>query len=733
MKHFFLLLCAAASLFTATTATSQLANTWKPYGGPYHKGGNFYDFTQLNDGTLFAASAGSGVYRSTDDGRTWQHADSNLKDLSVVALAAAPDGTILAVTLANSVFASTNKGVLWEEYPLAASGSFGARNVVVTPQGTWLVATSQGIYRSTDKGANFAASNTGITETSKRARAFVMDSKTIYAAVRDRIYRSNDDGQTWVGGTATISDVNTNQVFDMAMGATGELYFTGQLFDDIFISVDSGNTMGSISFNLPFVPGTNDLHIPLGIATDQQGNLYAGLAERGVFMLEPNNSQWVELPHGALTEGAIWSVFASKTGTILAGTEHNMFYKLTSANWEVSTGKQFSDVQNLWKKNSSLLSLADGRLYNGLIPMSVSGSDARITFMEHTEFGSLYAGSTDTLWKSSYGAESWNVLSYPDSLAGHFDYIDFASGKGLIALACNAYAGQFKGKSAVFLSNTDGTTWLTASGLPDEPYSVLALEIDDSKTLWALTTTGVYSLDNTFGATWNLNNTGLPQNTVAEQIVSNERPFMNDNLFILAAGRVYSYDGSSWSESSQLPTGTTIRRLIKGSGNEPFIAGVTDDNSMYMLTSSGVFHGTIPPFPFRKPEITCAALDLMIITSNNTTEPYLGLFVGTAGMGIYYVEQDNFGSVAEYRTTGTEVFPDPARERISITVEKTRGGLGQLEIFDPLGTSVLRLEREMNAGKAVIGCDISALPSGIYGYRLTLPDGVYGGRFAVIR
>lgn len=132
------------------------------------------------DSTILAATWHEGIYRSTDDGRTWKQYTRGLKkhsqadttlyksphfsDLSISA-SFELDGTLLLAGF-DGVFKSTNGGVSWRDVNLG-KGAVSIRNLAVSPNyqqdGTVAFSTIyQGVYLSRDRGTTWTPINQGL-------------------------------------------------------------------------------------------------------------------------------------------------------------------------------------------------------------------------------------------------------------------------------------------------------------------------------------------------------------------------------------------------------------------------------------------------------------------------------------------------------------------------------------------------------------------------------------------
>jgi photosystem II stability/assembly factor-like uncharacterized protein len=102
------------------------------------------------DGTLWAAVAGKGLYRSTDGGESFEPVSEEVGG-NVMALAVTPEGRLLAGDMQQGLLTSENEGKDWRvAEPAAVMG------LAINPEDpTVVVAAGPGILRSSDGGASW--------------------------------------------------------------------------------------------------------------------------------------------------------------------------------------------------------------------------------------------------------------------------------------------------------------------------------------------------------------------------------------------------------------------------------------------------------------------------------------------------------------------------------------------------------------------------------------------------
>ncbi len=144
--------------------------TWDSvFAGGGVGGGGFTAFvTNRITATVFAASNVRGVFRSTNNGTTWISANAGLLDsLAVVAMAVDSTGAIFAAVgfQSNSpgrVYRSTNNGASWA---ILGNIGFGPQELFLNPSGhLFALAVEYGISRSTDGGRSWGTLHTGFSD-----------------------------------------------------------------------------------------------------------------------------------------------------------------------------------------------------------------------------------------------------------------------------------------------------------------------------------------------------------------------------------------------------------------------------------------------------------------------------------------------------------------------------------------------------------------------------------------
>jgi photosystem II stability/assembly factor-like uncharacterized protein len=263
---------------------------WK-LEGPTNIGGRIVDLAldPRRRDALYVAAASGGLWRSTDAGGTFAPAWPDGLTQAMGSVAVTREGTVFAGTgeanpgggsvtyTGTGVYRSTDNGRSWRNVGLRDSGAVG--KIIVDPRDSrriFVAATGslfnpggdRGVYRSTDGGRSWARVLAGVNDTTgasevmfdptdpRRMYAVMWDhlrqpERRSYSGVGSGVYRSTDGGTTWqrldglvpaaadlgrIGLGVAPSDPNRLYAI-VGRGAT-----SSQIFDGYYTSGDGGDT-----------------------------------------------------------------------------------------------------------------------------------------------------------------------------------------------------------------------------------------------------------------------------------------------------------------------------------------------------------------------------------------------------------------------------------------------------------------------------------------------------------
>jgi photosystem II stability/assembly factor-like uncharacterized protein len=291
----------------------------------------------IANGTLYVASADSGLFKSTDRGETLRPINEGFTSRNFAPVTEAAEhvytGTNAEVD-AGSVFRSSDGGLHWEKITDPAALGFG--NIIAvarTGAGTLLAATSTGLYRSSDGGVEWTktaieakAAPQVVVKPGRSTRVIKREvaapvplnplhltslcalNNAIMAGTEAGLYRSSDEGLTWslvaADGVPIISLLSAREALALTAGR-------------LLVSQDDGATW--TPRHLPFF---SDVY---GVAAS--GKVILAGTSRGVFRSEDGAMTWQAAESG-LPIASVTSVTMDRGDSNLAfAFEFGNFYE----------------------------------------------------------------------------------------------------------------------------------------------------------------------------------------------------------------------------------------------------------------------------------------------------------------------------------------------------------------------------------------------------------------------
>jgi hypothetical protein len=265
------------------------------YAGTYSKGlfkstNNGNDWLEVNEGIttlsmqalatnvqghIFAGSSGGGIYRSVDNGKSWSQINQGLTNVYIAALAINASGDVFAVTGYSRVFRSTDNGDTWTL--IFNGGSIGMNCLYVAPN------------------------------------------EYLYAGSNEGVYRSTDQGNTW-------TDVGFDRyVPAMAFDSIGNMYIADAL--SLWYSNYSGEYWGFLGY----------ISSIYSLAVTNNGTLYAGHLDEGIYVNATKNSDNWTLMNDGLTDIEVHSLILKSDGVLFAGTLSGTVFRTTGQVTSIET------------------------------------------------------------------------------------------------------------------------------------------------------------------------------------------------------------------------------------------------------------------------------------------------------------------------------------------------------------------------------------------------------------
>lgn len=409
---------------------------------------------------VWVAGTRRGVFRSRDDGQSWQRItaadDPELQNVDSLAIDPRDAQTIYVGTY-HLPWKTSDAGKTWK--PIAAgmiddSDIMSLRIDAQNPQRIFSSACS-GIYRSEDAGATWTKLQ-GVPYSSRRTQQIAqdpVDSRRLYAATTEGLWATSDYGETWSRVTARETDANAVVVL---RGEKGSRLLAGFDAQGVLRSDDGGNTI--VSSNEGFSHrvvlamaadpadtrrllarvqgfGTGSLvesddagktwaDFPSGFRGKTVERIFAAssawwvaFAEGGVAKSDATTHQWVEIPFREVTLASA----ASRQGS---GRQQVRRLRLVQVHVSsiVAMGNDVfaSTREGLWKKEAGH---ADFRR------VPARGLPPAMTFLaaaapSDTGSAPLLAIAAGALWSGDAHGLVWNQLPLPSGAAAPLWVVD---------------------------------------------------------------------------------------------------------------------------------------------------------------------------------------------------------------------------------------------------------------------------------------------------------------------
>lgn len=223
------------------------------------------EFDGANTKTIWAGTS-QGIYKSVDGGDNWQAAGTlpswSGQEFSKIAVDPGNSATVYAATLGRYIYKTTDAGATWTlirgtSRTLPTSRIY---DIEIDPaNGAVLYAATinRGIYKSVDAGENWSAANNGIDDlNTRKVRIDPANNLRVFAITPTRIFASMDSAGSW---QMLDTPAGQGDILQLELHPSDQQSLLLATTKDIYRSTDNGTTWSeanSVDQQSLKVPGT---------------------------------------------------------------------------------------------------------------------------------------------------------------------------------------------------------------------------------------------------------------------------------------------------------------------------------------------------------------------------------------------------------------------------------------------------------------------------------------------
>ncbi|HYV91524.1 MAG TPA: fibronectin type III domain-containing protein [Chitinophagales bacterium] len=293
----------------------------------------FWSFCYTPSGNIYAG--GSGVYKSTDHGDTWNDMNPGLDARkSIACFTGKSDGTLFLGTTTFGVWRSTDNGNTWQQKTVGLT-AFNSIQITTNAAGDILYSANYGsssrIFRSTDNGDSW--SQVAANGTDQYTKIKQHNADTIWATERfqgpTNLSFSVDNGATWANNPLHISAIWD---IDCSHGST---IFIGSESEGVSRSLDGGQTWTlGVGNSIPWYGNV------IAVETDATGYIFAGSDwyQHVLWFSDPasNGDAWTEFTDPDLDITTVFDVVFDINNNAYLATKSGVYMAYNSV-WNVNT------------------------------------------------------------------------------------------------------------------------------------------------------------------------------------------------------------------------------------------------------------------------------------------------------------------------------------------------------------------------------------------------------------
>jgi photosystem II stability/assembly factor-like uncharacterized protein len=331
-----------ATIYAATGSgifrTTNNGSSWQSFNNSLTENKTFT--TLASDPACIVAGNDVMVARTPGESAGWQRSDDGISNVIVNAIYQF-NGDLWAGTGGSGIFKSTDNGLTWESIP----NSPGKTHIYcfASIDNVLIAGTSGGFLRTINNGTSWSLTGQpflGINSLCARGQVF-------FAATNTGIFKSTNLGQNWV----LVGNGAPNMLVTDVISAGSDI-FACSPFSGIVRSSDDGESWISINNGLP--------EITVWKLFFNNGLLFSGPFENGAFTSNDRGDTWNYAANGL--SGQTIKAFGGNDSSTYAGTVNGFYYTLDSGSQWVpnNEGLALKSILCIWSGNEYVFAGTNG-------------------------------------------------------------------------------------------------------------------------------------------------------------------------------------------------------------------------------------------------------------------------------------------------------------------------------------------------------------------------------------
>jgi photosystem II stability/assembly factor-like uncharacterized protein len=299
------------------------------------------------NGKILSGASGS-TFFSINNGDSWNKLSNGLENISGRSFTISPNGYIYTSSSWSNylgspgnrnnwgIYRSADDGITWQKKDTGLQDSI-INSLASNSYGYIFAGTQRGIYRTTDNGENWVSISDDITWYGVYCIA-INSANHIFAENDGKLYRSIDNGDTWIQLNVDIHPY----ISSIKINSDDHIFFSS-VHGDLYRSTDNGEVWEQKN------DGLLNSTIRCLIIT-KNDILIAGSTGSGIFCSTNNGESWFEMNDG-LTDIDVLALAENPDGYIFAGTHGGVFRSIDT------TISQITSIKYLNTETPSFYSL----------------------------------------------------------------------------------------------------------------------------------------------------------------------------------------------------------------------------------------------------------------------------------------------------------------------------------------------------------------------------------------